>query len=301
MGSRRMPKVHVALIREAPGAGDEASGRVEMYKVNAPLNDHRGPDPWLTHTPFSFVAPLPVEDLGRLENSKALADFLIKTLDQGGATRCISLATKLEGNAQLSKSYMKNGDVVVILVVPRRVTKKGSGDLLDLVNFRDALEEATTKMRSTALQTYKRLIRSRENPRLIPLTTGTVDESRPRLKPVRGICVWRDGSNPPPTSFKEEEAKAQLELEEIKKYPRRYTTVYEEKIRDAMSRAKKGLLREELEQSSVAYQRQRPGEPARYVQLDRTALLLPMFEAPTAAGARVGKAASAAAKPEPTV
>ena len=65
MGSRRMPEVHVALIREAPGAGEEESGQVEMYKVKASPNNHRGPDPSLTHTPFFFVAPLPVEDLGR--------------------------------------------------------------------------------------------------------------------------------------------------------------------------------------------------------------------------------------------
>ena len=48
-------------------------------------------------------------------------------------------------------------------------------------------------------------------------------------------------------------------------------------------------------------QHQQPRKPARYVQLDRTALLLPMFEAPTAAGAKAGGAASPAVKPEPTV
>lgn len=74
-------------------------------------------------------------------------------------------------------------------------------------------------MGSTALQIYERLIRSRANPGLVPLTTGPVDEFHPRTKPARGVCVWRDGSNPRPTVFKEEETKAQLELDAIRMYP----------------------------------------------------------------------------------
>ena len=60
-------------------------------------------------------------------------------------------------------------------------------------------------------------------------------------------------------------------------YPARFNAAYKKKIRDDLGRAKEGLLRGELEQALDARQQQRPGEPARYIQLDRTALLLPMF------------------------
>ena len=126
VGFCHKPVVHIALIREAPVAGDEGSGPagIQMFKAKMALNGHRRPNPSMTNTPFSFVADFPVEDLGRLEDSKALAEYLLKALDRGTVSKCVSLAMKLEGNARLSLSYMTNGDVVVLLVVPRRVTKK---------------------------------------------------------------------------------------------------------------------------------------------------------------------------------
>ena len=179
-----------------------------------------------------------MEDLGRLEDSKALAEYLLKALDRGNVSKCVSLAMKLEGNARLSRSYMTNGDVVVLLVVPRRVTKKGSGDLLDVVNFRDALEEATLEMRLTAIQTYRRLLRSRVNPGLVPMTTGLMDELNPRVKPVQGACVWKDGSNPLPTTFKEDKTKAHREMEKIRANPARFNAAHEKKVQDTLLRAK---------------------------------------------------------------
>ena len=121
-------------------------------------------------------------------------------------------------------------------------------------------------MRSTAIQTYRRLLRSRVNPGLVPMTTGLMDELNPRVKPVQGACVWKDGSNPLPTTFKEDKTKAHREMEKIRANPARFNAAHEKRIQDSLIRAKAGLMREELEQALDARQSQRPGESSvRYV------------------------------------